>query len=64
MRNLRTKEYALVDFTRRGWFGKDENFYKVEGTVFTEAAHCEKKKEYFETKGGKAAYTLAGRWDK
>ena len=37
VRNLRTKEYALIDYTRRGWFAKEENFYKCEGTIFSEA---------------------------
>ena len=35
IRNLKTREYSITKFTRRGWMNKEANAFKVEGYVYT-----------------------------
>ena len=37
VRNLSTREYATCDFTRRGWFAKDNAAFRVDGSVYSAA---------------------------
>lgn len=56
VRNINTKEYAFVDFTRRAWLSNKDDF-KLEGQVFTTGQETQKKSnEAFDTKGGKLVY--------
>lgn len=65
VRNLKTKEYALIDFTKRGWVNKEANAYKFEGKIFTSATETAcKPDQHFTCAGGEPAYTFEGRWNK
>jgi hypothetical protein len=37
VRNLETTQYATVKFTKRGWVNQEQNAYKFEGHIFSEA---------------------------
>ena len=53
VRNLKTKEYALIDFTKRGWVNKEANAYKFEGKIFTSATETAcKPDQHFTWAGG------------
>ena len=54
VRNLNTREYAIVEFQRRGWTTKEKDYYKLEGKIYSSApeAQKEKKNQHFPTVGG------------
>jgi hypothetical protein len=37
VRNLSTREYAQINFTKRGWINKEANAFKFDGNICTAA---------------------------
>jgi len=69
VRNLRTREYCIIEYTRRGWATREESQYLLEGLVYTSAPEQQKQKDilpnqHFPTKGGTLKYKLVGNWNK
>jgi hypothetical protein len=66
---MRTKEYAVLNFTRRGWFSKEKDAFKVDGHVYTASpqTYTQKEKEKnladFPVKGGTPVYHIFGKWN-
>ena len=69
VRNLRTREYATLVFTRRGWTSGENSSYLLDGKVFSAAPLEQNKKDitpdqFFPAKGGVPKYAIFGNWNK
>ena len=64
IRNLKTMEYSITDFTRRGWMNTTRDSQKVDSVIYTAADKSEKpeKGESFAAKGGKPHSIIKGKW--